>query len=76
MEHDARGGARRKWGHAGAVAARRCSLEGLAGCAPQLQHDGKRSVLWCTKYVLRLRWADVCTRAILLLLVVFGMLVV
>ena len=32
-------------------------------------------MLWRTKYVLRLRWADVCTRAILHLLVVFGMLV-
>jgi hypothetical protein len=32
-------------------------------------------VLWRTEYVLRLRWADVCTRAILHLLVVFGMLV-
>ena len=33
-------------------------------------------MLRCTKYVLRLRWANVCTRAILHLLVVFGMLVV
>ena len=32
-------------------------------------------MLRCTKYVLRLRWANVCTRAILHLLVVFGMLV-
>ena len=32
-------------------------------------------MLWRTEYVLQLRWADVCTRAILHLLVVFGMLV-
>jgi hypothetical protein len=42
LEHDARGGERRKWGRSGAVAARRCSLESLAGCAPQLQQNGKR----------------------------------
>ena len=32
-------------------------------------------MLWRTEYVLQLRWADVCTRALLHLLVVFGMLV-
>ena len=42
LEHDARGCTRRNWGHSGAVAGRRCSLESLAGCSPQLQQDGKR----------------------------------